>query len=206
MYYFCGNIKNMKKLIQELVSQNLSNFEVAPGSEQRSIGDLIEYKVQEIIINSNSHDLIKETLLPRSKKSIEDVSVIDSNGIHHYVDTKSHNINSNFSMPNLSSVEKLRKLLLDDDKTLIYVFVSYCVDSNMVSIQSIDVKYVWELNFSMLRIGSLGKGQLQISDMNKSLIFTDEGKDSWFNRLKTTVNQYHDERIKQIEKDKKIWQ
>jgi hypothetical protein len=108
-------------------------------------------------------------------------------------------------MPNLTSVEKLRKLLSSNDKELVYVFVSYEVIGQDVNVTSIDVKYVWELSFDMLRIGSLGKGQLQISDMNKELKFTEEGKQGWFNKLKETVRGYHNQRIKQIEKDKLQW-
>jgi hypothetical protein len=64
---------------------------------------------------------------------------------------------------------------------------------------------VWELSFDMLRVGSLGKGQLQISNMNKAPIFTNIGKTEWFSTLKSIVRKYHDDRIKMIEKDKLKW-
>jgi hypothetical protein len=41
--------------------------------------------------------------------------------------------------------------------------------------------------------------------MNQNLVFTDIGKDKWFLKLKETVREYHDERIKMIEKDKLKW-
>jgi hypothetical protein len=85
------------------------------------------------------------------------------------------------------------------------VFVSYKKENNIVTIQKIQVKYIWEIDFSILRIGSLGKGQLQISDMNKELVFTEEGKVSWFEKLKSKVREYHQDRINQIEKDKLSW-
>ncbi len=78
-------------------------------------------------------------------------------------------------------------------------------ENNIVTIQKIEVKYIWEIDFSILRIGSLGKGQLQISDMNKELVFTEEGKISWFEKLKSKVREYHQDRINQIEKDKLSW-
>lgn len=183
----------------------MSNFVIAEGSEQRSVGDIIEFQIKNILMGLVATGLVADCVEPRSKKSIEDVTLIGHDGVKYYIDPKSHNVNSKFSMPNLTSVEKLRKLLSNNDKELVYVFVSYEVIGQNVNITSIDVKYVWELSFAMLRIGSLGKGQLQISDMNKDLKFTEIGKQEWFEELKSVVRDYHTQRIKQIEKDKLQW-
>jgi hypothetical protein len=195
----------MKNLIEQKLLLEMTNFEIQDGGEQRTVGDIIEFKVKNILMSLSDDENIKKCLEPRSKKSIEDVTVIDNDDIKYYIDTKSHNVDSSFSMPNLTSVEKLRKLLLSKNGNLIYVFVSYRVSDKLVNIESIDVKYVWELSFDMLRVGSLGKGQLQISNMNKAPIFTNIGKTEWFSTLKSIVRKYHDDRIKMIEKDKLKW-
>jgi len=195
----------MKDLILNSLNDNLESFTIDEGSEQRTVGDLVEYKVKSIIMGLTDNNLIKECLEPRSKRSIEDVTVVGEDGVFNYVDSKTHNKDSEFSMPNLTSVERLRKLLIDDTKSLIYVFVSYLVTDNIVNIESVEVRYVWELDFSMLTIGSLGKGQLQITNMNNPLVFTNEGKESWYEKLKVKVREYHQRRIQQIEKDKLSW-
>lgn len=195
----------MKRIISNILKEEMSNFVIAEGSEQRSVGDIIEFQIKNILMGLVATGLVADCVEPRSKKSIEDVTLIGHDGVKYYIDPKSHNVNSKFSMPNLTSVEKLRKLLSNNDKELVYVFVSYEVIGQNVNITSIDVKYVWELSFAMLRIGSLGKGQLQISDMNKDLKFTEIGKQEWFEELKSVVRDYHTQRIKQIEKDKLQW-
>ena len=195
----------MKQIISDILNEEMVNFVITEGSEQRSVGDMIEFKIKNILMGLATNGLVADCVEPRSKKSIEDVTLIGHDGVKYYIDPKSHNVNSKFSMPNLTSVEKLRKLLSSDDKELVYVFVSYEVIGQNVNVTSIEVKYVWELSFDMLRIGSLGKGQLQISDMNKELKFTEEGKEGWLNKLKETVRGYHNQRIKQIEKDKLQW-
>ena len=195
----------MKNLILNNIREKLSNFVVSEGSEQRSVGDIVEFKIRQILMDLPPYGVIKECLLPRSKKSIEDVTLVGTNGVNYRVDPKTHNIDSEFSMPNLSSVEKLRKLLENENEELIYIFVSYVINGVEVSITKIDVKYLWELSFEMLRIGSLGKGQLQISNMHNELKFTDSGKLEWLNELKSKVREYHNQRIKQIEKDKLKW-
>jgi hypothetical protein len=195
----------MKRIVSDILKKEMVNFVIAEGSEQRSVGDMIEFKIKNILMGLVTNGLVADCVEPRSKKSIEDVTLIGHDGVKYYIDPKSHNVNSKFSMPNLTSVEKLRKLLSSDDKELLYVFVSYEVIGQNVNVTSIDVKYVWELSFAMLRIGSLGKGQLQISDMNKDLKFTEIGKQGWFEELKGVVKEYHDQRIKQIEKDRLKW-
>jgi len=195
----------MKNLIFNNIREKLSNFMVSEGSEQRSVGDIVEFKIRQILMDLPQDGVIKESLLPRSKKSIEDVTLVGTNGVNYRVDPKTHDIHSEFSMPNLSSVEKLRKLLENKNEELIYIFVSYVINGLEVSITKIDVKYLWELSFEMLRIGSLGKGQLQISNMHNELKFTNIGKLKWLDELKSKVREYHNQRIKQIEKDKLKW-
>ena len=202
--YLCFR-RIMKNLIKDKLTSDLESFEINQGFEQRSIGDIIEYKVKNILMSGLKTDTVKEFLDRRSKKSIEDLTIVGTDGIKYYIDPKSHNIKSDFSMPNLTSIEKLRSLLTSQNEELIYIFVSYQVINNIVNITSINVNFLWELSFDILSIGSLGKGQLQISDMNKPLKFVDIGKKNWFLLFKKIVNEYHNKRIKQIEKDKLKW-
>lgn len=194
----------MINTIKNKIQEQLTDFTIQDGSGQRTIGDLLEFKVIEILKSLKDDNLINEYIEARSKKSVEDITLIE-NDIHHYVDIKTHNLDLDFSMPNLTSIEKLREILLDDKKTLIYVFISYKIQENLVIINNIEVKYIWNLDFSILRIGSLGRGQLQIKNMNNELVFNDGTKLTWFEKLKKVVNLYHDSRIKKIEKEKKLW-
>lgn len=194
----------MINTIKNKIQKQLTDFTIQDGSGQRTIGDLLEFKVIELLKSLKDDNLINESIEARSKKSVEDITLIE-NDIHHYVDIKTHNLDLDFSMPNLTSIEKLREILLDDKKTLIYVFISYKIQENLVIINNIEVKYIWNLDFSILRIGSLGRGQLQIKNMNNELIFNDDDKLTWFEKLKKVVNLYHDSRIKKIEKEKKLW-
>lgn len=194
----------MINTIKNKILEQLTDFTIQDGSGQRTIGDLLEFKVIELLKSLKDDNLINESIEARSKKSVEDITLIQ-NDIHHYVDIKTHNLDLDFSMPNLTSIEKLREILLDDKKTLIYVFISYKIQENLVIINTIEVKYIWNLDFSILRIGSLGRGQLQIKNMNNELIFNDDNKLTWFEKLKKVVNLYHDSRIKKIEKEKKLW-
>ena len=189
--------------VKELLDENLHDFDLVDGGQQRTVGDLIESKVSEILFNSNS-ELISEKRAPRSKKSIEDVTLV-SNGITYYIDPKTHDVRSDFSMPNFTSVDKIKKLFLSNDKELIYVFVSYNITDRTVLIGDIKVFFIWELDMSILGVGALGKGQLQIKNANKDLVFTQQGKEGWYGGFKLLVQEFLKKQLVKIHKQITEW-
>ena len=193
----------IKEHIKELLTQNLVNFELVDGGMQRTVGDLIENKISDILFNSDS-ELISEKREPRSKKSIEDVTLV-SGGVLYYIDPKTHDTNSDFSMPNLTSIDKIKKLFSSNEQELIYVFVSYGLDNGMVVISDIKVFFIWELDISILGIGALGKGQLQIKNANNELVFTNKGKEEWFEDFKKLVQEYLKKQITKTNKQISEW-
>jgi hypothetical protein len=193
----------IKQHIKELLNEQLQSFELIEGGQQRTVGDLIEGKITEILFNSES-ELITEKIAPRSKKSIEDVTLV-SDGVSYYIDPKTHDISSDFSMPNLTSVEKIKKLFSKSNKELIYVFVSYYIAGGMVMINDIKVYFIWELDTSILGVGALGKGQLQIKNANNLLVITDKGKTEWYSDFKGLVQEYLKKQIIKINKQISEW-
>lgn len=193
----------VKEYIKKLIIENLQSFEVANGAKQRTIGDLYEQEVCNIFLSNK--DSIETVVKSRGKKSIEDISLI-IDGITYYVDPKTHNINADFSMPNLSAIEKIKKLFFSDKTELIYVFIHYEKINNMVMVKDIDVHFIWELDNSILGVGALGKGQLQLKNANKELMITAEGKEEWFKLFKKSVLKFLDKQIIKINKQILEWQ
>lgn len=196
-------VNPIKQHIKELLDEQLENFVLIEGGQQRTVGDLIESKVAEILFNSTS-ELISEKRAPRSKKSIEDVTLV-SNGVSYYIDPKTHDINSEFSMPNLTSVQKIKKLFDTTDKELIYVFVSYAITEGMVIISDIKVFFLWELDISILGVGALGKGQLQIKNANNNLVFTQKGKVGWYGDFKLLMQEFLKKQLIKVNKQILEW-
>lgn len=194
---------SVKEYIQNLLNENLHNFELVDKGQQRTVGDLIEGKVSEILYNSES-DLISEKRPPRSKKSIEDLTLV-SDGVVYYVDPKTHDINSDFSMPNLTSIDKIKKLFKNANEELIYIFVSYEINNGTVIILNIKVFFIWELDISILGVGALGKGQLQIKNAHKDLILTEKGKIEWYSDFKKLVQDFLGKQVNKINKQILEW-
>jgi len=191
-----------KSKLEKQFKQNLSNFKLSNSYGHRAVGDKIEDDCAKIAEKFYSKNYIK----PMSKRSIEDFSLVDKTQ-HNLLDVKTHFIQTDkgFSMPNLISVKRLKKLLEKDTHSLLYIFVDYSRSNGNVIIEDVHIKYVWELDWSMLGIGALGKGQLQIKDANKELVFTTIGKNKWFKILKERVNEFYKKELIKIEKEIKLW-
>jgi hypothetical protein len=194
----------VKELIKNYLLKNLKNFELVNGGQQRTIGDLIENEVANLMLNIND-ELISKTIESSGKKSIEDVTIFSKN-VKYYLDTKTRNIDAKFSMPNLTAIEKIKDLIENENEELIYIIVSYDIESNIVKIKDVKVSFVWEFDVKMLRIGNLGRGQLQIKNAKESLIFTDKGKKEWFSDVKILAQDFFKKQIIKLNKQIIKWQ
>ena len=176
---------------------------VSESLQHRAVGDLLEADSIELV-KQKYPELIREA---SSKRSIDDFSIVDGEK-EMLFDIKTHyiqNVEGAFSMPNLISVKRLKGVLEDPNKTLSYVFVDYTRVGDRLTVEDVTVKQIWELDWSMLRIGALGKGQLQIKDANKELTYTDIGRDKWFEILKEEVRKFYIKQISKTEKEILNW-
>jgi len=168
---------------------------------QRAIGDIIEGNV----IDQYKH---QTNFIPASgAKSTDDFS-LEIDGVQVMVDVKTHNLNAEMSMPNLISMKKLRILLQDDTKALVYNIVSYTHDEEAgtysISIKDKQIIPIHHLNLDALGIGALGWGQLQIKNLKKvgaNLYNTTQTKEEF---SKGIDNKYKEFAIKERNKWDKL--
>lgn len=194
-------MKNLE--LESLLKKELKNFNLSESFGHRAVGDKLEADTVDILKNILPKNLVEA----KSKRSIDDFTLV-FDGVINLFDTKSHFIQNGdgFSMPNLISVKRLKDVLEDELKTLSYVFIDYKRENGDVLIEDVHIKYIWELDWSILSIGALGKGQLQIKDANKQLVFTDMGKDAWFSILKIKVLEFYKKQLLKIQKEMKLWE
>jgi len=159
--------------------------------QQRGIADRIEAACNEII-NENFQDVKPAT----SRRSIEDISIGAT-----YVDHKTSDVALDFKMPNMISIDRLRKL----DRELIYNFVIY--DSRAKTIVDTFALNVYELNWDYLKIQNLGKGQLQITNMAAFLADprSQLTKEEWLTRLSQAARDFYAKVQRDAERRQREW-
>jgi len=187
------------KQIQEALNQEIRlDYTVNKNLMQRGIADIIEQDVSEIILNLKSR-IIKESYEAKSKRSIEDVGLITNDYDDVKIDIKTHDIESELSMPNLISIARLKKFYENDRNLLVYVFVKYINHGNNVQVTQVRVRPIEQLNWECLTIGNLGKGQLQITDMNKVSFQNFMTRKDWMERLSYDAVIYYQKLIDKIQ-------
>ena len=191
-------MKVIKDITKDLVGVSIDTKNL----QQRGIADRIEDIVCSQVMKLKSTGLVVEAAT--SKRSIEDIQI--KQGLELYkIDIKSHDVNSDFSMPNLVSIDRLRKFYEKDTNFLVYIFVDYKTVGTTTTIEKIEVRLVEELDWSIVAIQNLGKGQLQIKNMNSDLVFITPNRAVWMATLKTNATNYYNKLIQKIERYKKEW-
>jgi len=163
------------------------------GLGQRGYADLIEAE----IASSFQRQYPDTFYPPRSKRSVEDFSLRDETGDHWY-DVKSFDVNADFSMPNLISVDRLKKILKDPLQTLSYISVYYSIDHDKKVVDIIDhlVYNVCMIDHSCLAIQNLGLGILQLKNA-KDPIVTYDG-DDWEKDFDSMVLEFYTKQVKKF--------
>lgn len=169
--------------------------------EQRGYADMIEKLVaEEAKKNSPS-----QFHAARSKRSIEDFSYQDTKQV--WYDVKSFDVDSDFSMPNLVSIDRLRKVMADDDQDLVYILVHYKLDhkKRKVTIEDIEFRPVYTIDPEVLAIQNLGKGVLQIKNMHNSLDRFDGTKEEWLDKISVMAYNFYSKQITKFKTLQKVW-
>lgn len=192
----------MKDIVQQKVSQLMGGKFNTRGLKQRGIADLIEDQAKEMILSLDEQGFITEEAT--SVRAIEDVQIKDKNQLYK-VDVKSHFLDADFSMPNLVSVDRIRRFYEDENNHILYVFIDYSTDNETTTIENVIVCFIEELDWDILAIQNLGKGQLQIKNMKNGLSFTDIGREAWIETLKVKVKLFYENQLEKISKYIKEW-
>lgn len=101
-----------------------------------------------------------------ARRAMADLAFTDIDGFYYRVDVKTHRIDSDFNMPNLTSVERLAKFYEDDSNYFVVLLVSYKVSGNRVIVNEARFAPIEFLKWNCLTIGALGWGQIQIANSN----------------------------------------
>ena len=180
----------LKDQLTACLKQNLQ-FPDSGNLQQRGIADKIENACN-LIIKQQFQDVTDAT----SRRSIEDISIGST-----YVDHKTSDVALDFKMPNMISIDRLRKL----DRDLVYNFVIY--DSRARTIVDTFALDVYELNCDYLKIQNLGKGQLQITNMSAFLANprSQLSKEEWLQRLRTAARNFYAKVQRDAERRQREW-
>lgn len=142
-----------------------------------------------------------------TRRSMEDIAFTDEQGRYYAIDVKTHNLLTNFNMPNLISVKRLAQFYRRSDNNFFCILiVEYKVQDNILHYTKCHFKPIEAFNWDCLTFGALGWGQIQIANAN-ILNFQDEHKtdrNKWMIDMCDKLQEFYDEEIGKIT-ERKSW-
>lgn len=149
---------------------------------QRGVGDLVEAVVADRIIEAAKGREGLEASRAPSRRSMEDVRLLKGEACVH-VDVKTRNVDCDFSMPNIVSIQRLDRFYRKGSNVFVVLTAEYSDLGGEIAVENLAWHRIEEICWSCLSIRNLGQGQLQMSDARKPIRRFDGDRCAWMRRL-----------------------
>jgi hypothetical protein len=161
----------------------------------RTVGDRVEEAIKEHI--SEFIPGISNFDQKFARRSMEDLSFEDNDGNYYAVDVKTHNLDTAFNMPNLTSVQRIAKLYRGAENHFCLLKIDYS-QNNAEPVTGVHFLPIEHLDWACLTLGALGWGQIQIANANKVLDDRTQTRKSWMLKLCDALEVFYPAEIKKI--------
>lgn len=166
----------------------------------RAVGDaiqgLLEIKFPELL----PEGILKTYTADFERRSMADFAFEDVDGFYYVVDNKTHNLNTKFNMPNLTSVERLSRFYNDDKNYFTLLTVAYEILGDSIVAKKYHFVPIEHLDWNCLTLGALGWGQIQIANSNNIIINREQTRREWMMTLCEKLAFFYNKEIGKITK------
>ena len=128
-----------------------------------------------------------------------DLAFRDREGFYCIVDVKTHREDTQFNMPNLTSVERLSRFYEDDKNIFSVMMVTYTLDGSRINVTDVMFQPVEFLDWDCLTVGALGWGQIQIRDSSRITVNHGYSRKKWMLTLCDVMLGFYPQEILKIE-------
>ena len=174
-------------------------------SSPRSVGDAVQEFLSERGLAKSLEMLgIANIENNFSRRAMEDIAFEDNEGKYYAVDVKTHNLQTEFNMPNLISVKRLANFYRNDKNTFCILIVSYEIKEDNIEYKQCFFKPIEAFDWSCLTLGALGWGQIQIANANTLVFCKNIDRKNWMLKMCDKLELFYDEEIGKI-RERKTW-
>ena len=192
-----------KKILTYLQTNSSNILSELSLSSPRSVGDAVQSEIAENAMPCALSDAGISVKDDFSRRSMEDLA-FSHNEKYYAIDVKTHNLGTDFNMPNLISVKRLAQFYKNDDRNnFCILIVSYKIENKSISYKECYFKQIEQFDWECLTLGALGWGQIQIANAN-NLKFTNITRKNWMLELCDNVDIFYNEEISKIG-ERKDW-
>lgn len=193
--------KSVRTQIQANVIQNLNSVKLmnkSTANSPRAVGDAVQEYLERNFVNCIPNDLVREFNSTFARRAMADFAFTDMDGKYYIIDSKTHNLDTSFNMPNLTSVQRLSRFYEDMDNYFSILIVSYKVEGDELLFTDCNFVPIEYLDWSCLTVGALGWGQIQIADSNNIKVNDTNTRKKWMLQLCDVLDSFYPKEIAKI--------
>lgn len=188
-----------KELLAKLNSKDVFNNPVIETSP-RMVGDAVQELIEEYFANGIPKTIGTAVQGKFARRAMADVAFEDKYKNYIMVDVKTHNEDTAFNMPNLTSVERLARFYQDDDNFFALMIVKYKIARANPRFSDIIFVPIEHLKWDCLTIGALGWGQIQIANAKIINISPKQTRKEWMLSLCDALDIFYPKELTKIGK------
>jgi len=189
--------RKIEDTILNLLNNNqLMNYNTV--NSPRAVGDAVQSFLEKNIYQCLPNDLVTKINTSFARRSMADLAFEDINENYYVVDIKTHNLNTNFNMPNLTSVERLARFYGDSKNYFVLLLVSYVIQDDQLHFDKCLFVPIEHLDWSCLTLGALGWGQIQIANSNILNVELTNTRKKWMLQLCDALDLFYPNEISKI--------
>lgn len=166
----------------------------------RAVGDTVQEVLGEKMSKCFPDGLIKDFSDSFARRAMADAAFMDLQNNYIVIDIKTHNRDTDFNMPNLTSVERLSRFYEDDNNFFVILLAEYNIAESKIKFDTVRLIPIEHLKRNCLTIGALGWGQIQIANARVVNIDREQSRKSWMLQLCDIMDIFYPKEICKIEK------
>jgi len=209
--FFTDKYKEVEKGIEKFLSSHDDFLLYDTASSTRATGDAIEQILSENL-DSILGNICAEYSANFARRAMADIAFKDIDDFYYVIDVKTHRTDTEFNMPNLTSVRRLARFYEDDSNYFSVIIVSYHVEVTKAIIENVRFIPIEFLGWDCLTIGALGWGQIQIANSNFITVNTEYSRKKWMLKLCDVMLEFYPgeiskirDRIKKFQQVREFW-
>lgn len=179
----------------------------------RAVGDTVQEILGERMSECFPKGIIKDFNDRFARRAMADVAFMDLQDNYFVVDIKTHNRDTDFNMPNLTSVERLSRFYEDDKNFFLILLAEYKAHNGRIEFDAVRLVPIEHLKWDCLTIGALGWGQIQIANARIVNVDRTQQRKNWMLQLCDIMDIFYpkeiikiEKRISYFEKVRKFWE
>ena len=195
--FYSDKYLEIQQKIVELLNNQADYLSERTASSTRAVGDAIQVIVAEHF-QSVLGDVCKEYSDQFARRAMADLAFTDTDDFYYVVDVKTHRQGTAFSMPNLTSAERLARFYEDESNYFVILLVRYAVEGTKVTVLETHFVPIEFLSWECLTVGALGWGQIQIANARHIEVSSDYSRQHWMLEFCDVMLSFYPREIEKI--------